>query len=231
MKIAISGTYSSGKTTTTIALEKLTGIPRTHAKTMREILPKTLPGKKLEDVTGPELVQLGIRRLTERAVYESKLDDFFSDGSSLHEWVYGTIRMEIGIHPNKDTDKGFIELPEGIKTLKEVMSNFGDVAKDHALETYDEFIHLPVEFPIVEDGHRPVSEVFRNKSDELLLNTVKELQIPYHVVGGSIHERLHKIIEIYGFEPKMSIEQAIKEAQMEVNNSKIEIEKTFYNEK
>lgn len=45
MNLAISGTYSSGKTTTTLALAYLTGIPRTHAKTMREILPDALPGK------------------------------------------------------------------------------------------------------------------------------------------------------------------------------------------
>ncbi|MDU7016005.1 MAG: AAA family ATPase, partial [Streptococcus mitis] len=63
MKIAISGTYSTGKTTTTLALAFYTGLPRTHAKTMREILPIALPGKRLEDATGPELVQLGIRRL------------------------------------------------------------------------------------------------------------------------------------------------------------------------
>ena len=36
MKIAISGTYSTGKTTTTLALAFYTGLPRTHAKTMRD---------------------------------------------------------------------------------------------------------------------------------------------------------------------------------------------------
>ena len=74
MKIAISGTYSTGKTTTTLALSYYTNLSQTHAKTMREILPKALPGKRLEDVTGPELVQLGIRRLMERAVRESHLE-------------------------------------------------------------------------------------------------------------------------------------------------------------
>lgn len=43
-KIVISGTYCTGKTTITLALEKATGIPATHALTMREILPDLFPG-------------------------------------------------------------------------------------------------------------------------------------------------------------------------------------------
>src|SRR5439155_22829867 len=38
LKLAISGTFSSGKSTTTEALSIATGIPRTHAKTSRQLL-------------------------------------------------------------------------------------------------------------------------------------------------------------------------------------------------
>ncbi|MBJ6941930.1 AAA family ATPase, partial [Vibrio cholerae] len=47
MKIAISGTYSTGKTTLTEALSIATQVPRTQARTMREILPDAVPGKTL----------------------------------------------------------------------------------------------------------------------------------------------------------------------------------------
>lgn len=227
MKIAISGTYSTGKTTTTLALAHLTGIPRTHAKTMREILPKAIPGKKLEEVNGPELVQLGIRRLIERAVYESKLTDFVSDGSSLHEWVYGMVRTDLGIHPDKDLDEGHINLAENNDYLKQVMTNFGSVAKDHAKETYSSFVHLPVEFPLKEDGHRPVSETFRKASDELLLTTIKELKIPVHIVGGTLEERLDKISRIYNLDKVMPISQAIVLANEEIEQERINNEKVF----
>ena len=101
LRIAVSGTYSTGKTTTTIALSLVTGIPRTHARTMREILPEAIPGKTLEDCKPAELLQLGMRRFIERAVFESHCKGgFFSDGSSLHEWVYGKARMIVGINPN-----------------------------------------------------------------------------------------------------------------------------------
>lgn len=217
MKIAISGTYSSGKTTTTLALSLLTGIPSTQAKTMREILPHALPGKTLEEATGPELIQLGIRRLLERAVAESKLDRFISDGSSLHEWVYGMARTRYGLYPGKSEYVG----KQGNEFFRDVMINFGNVSKDHAIKSYDSFIHLPIEFPLKEDGHRLVSEEFRAYSNELLINTLIELKIPFHVVGGSIAERLNTIIELYSLKTYMTVEEAILKSTEIINKSKI----------
>lgn len=224
MKLAISGTYSTGKTTTTLALSYLTGIPRTHAKTMREILPEALPGKKLEECSPAELFQLGMRRYAERAVHESHLPNgFISDGSSIHEWVYGKVRVNVGINPSKAT--GLLkEKSEEMKFFEEVMDNMGAVMKQHAKRTYDEFIHLPVEFPLVEDGHRPVSEFFRKLSDELLIKTLNELGIEYHIVSGTIKERLIKILDIYKFKTVMDIDEAIKLAISETSKMQTAIE-------
>ncbi|WP_416969611.1 AAA family ATPase [Streptomyces sp. 4F14] len=205
-RIAVSGTYCTGKTTTTIALAHLTGVPRTHARTMREILADALPGKRLEECSAPELIQLGIQRYTERAVHESRLTGgFLSDGSSLHEWVYGKVRVRAGIHPTDgydatDTPPDFYE---------EVVDSLGAVFQRHARTAYDVFVHLPVEFALVEDGHRPVSERFRRMSDELLRTTLDELAIPYHVVGGPIEERLATIVDIFGLPTRMSLAHAV----------------------
>jgi hypothetical protein len=215
MKLAISGTYCTGKTTTSIALAHLTGIPRTHAKTMREILPEAFPGKTLEECTGPELFELGIRRYVERAVHESHLPDgFVSDGSSLHEWVYGTVRMSVGIHPDDGEPK-----PEAIaqaRLFAEVIKHFGAVVKQHASRTYDAFVHLPVEFPLVADGHRPVSERFRQLSDQMLRDTLAELGIPHQVVGGTIPQRLTRIVELYDLPTVCGVDEAIAAAQAEL---------------
>ncbi len=224
MRLAISGTYSSGKTTTTLALSYLTGIPRTHAKTMREILPEALPGKRLEECSMPELFQLAIRRYSERAVHESKLvDNFLSDGSALHEWVYGKGRLAFGINPEDPAASESLD-PLIKNTYSEFIENLGCVVKQHAKKTYDEFIHLPVEFPLAKDGHRPVSENFRNMSDQLLIETLEELNIKYHVVSGSIEERLKKILEIYDFKPVIAIEEAINSAIAETSAMQTEIE-------
>ena len=66
MRIAISGTYSTGKTTLSVALGFLTGIPVTCARTMREILPVAFPGYSLEQCNSIQLMALGMRRFVER---------------------------------------------------------------------------------------------------------------------------------------------------------------------
>ncbi|VTR76001.1 AAA family ATPase [Cellulomonas hominis] len=213
MRIAISGTYSSGKTTTSLALAHLTGIPQTRAKTMREILPDALPGKRLEEATAADLVQLGMIRYAERAVHESHLPDgYVSDGSSLHEWVYGKIRTFTGIHPTDDVQE-HRELTETERVFDDVMDAVGQVAKRHAKSSYDVFIHLPIEFPLAADGHRPVSERFRGLCDELLLTTLRELDIPHHVIGGSLADRLTRITDALDLRKVIPVDIAIEAAK------------------
>ncbi|MFF7989526.1 AAA family ATPase [Kitasatospora xanthocidica] len=214
MKLAISGTYSSGKTLTTMALAHLTGIPRTHAKTMREILPHAVPGKTLEECNAAELIQLVMRRYVERAVHESHLPGgYISDGSSLHEWTYATVRVTVGINPNESIGLESVEKTDEIRFYEQVVSQLGVALKQYAKETYDAFVHLPIEFPLDPNGHRPVNERFRVLSDEHLLNVLDELKIPTHIIGGTIPERLEGITEVFGLPRVLSIEDAIEAAK------------------
>ncbi|SFW78678.1 AAA family ATPase [Amycolatopsis australiensis] len=214
MRLAISGTYSVGKTLTTMAVSHLTGLPRSAALTMRELLPISVPGKTLEECTAAEIIMLITRRNQGRAVNESHLPDgFVSDGSSLHEWCYGTVRVLVGINPNESVDLENVELTDELSFYAEVMRQIGVPAKQHAKQSYDSFVHLPIEFPLVEDGHRPVNERFRALADRMLLENLEELGIPVHIVGGTIPQRLQKILDIYGFAPRMSIDEAIERAQ------------------
>ncbi|MCZ7459563.1 AAA family ATPase [Streptomyces sp. WMMC940] len=216
MKLAIAGTYSVGKTLTTMAVAHLTGLPRSSAKTMRELLPISIPGKTLEECTPAELIMLIMRRNQERAVNESHLPEgFVSDGSSLHEWAYGTVRVLVGINPNESVQLDSVELTDEIRFYGNVLEQMGVPAKQHAKAAYDSFVHLPIEFPLVPDGHRPVNERFRSLADELMLKTLNELSIPYHTVGGTIPERLQKIVDIYGIKPVMNIDEAIQKARAE----------------
>jgi hypothetical protein len=211
MKLAISGAYSSGKTTTSIALSYLTGIPRTHAKTMREILPEVLPGKRLEDCAVPELLQLGMIRYAERAVHESMLPyGFISDGSSLHEWVYGKARVRFGLHPGKCLPNGGFESSEQRLLFESVIDAMGAVMLRHAKQTYDAVAHLPIEFPLAADGHRPVSEEFRALCDELLLSTLAQEGIPVFVIGGSLAARLEQFVEVFALPTIMSVRRAVE---------------------
>ncbi|MFF2149159.1 AAA family ATPase [Kitasatospora sp. NPDC058190] len=228
MKLAVSGTYSSGKTFTVMALSHLTGMPRTLAKTMREILPEALPGKALAECTPPEFLQLVMRRHVERAVHENLLGDgFVSDGSSLQEWIYGTLRVRAGINPSASA-----HLAEGqavprtaeMDFFEQVMVQYGSAFKQHVAKTYDTFVHLRNELPIVADGHRPMNDQFRRLCDEMLLDSFAEMGMPYHVIGGTIAERLQQIVKLFDLPALIPVDEAIRRAKADYGGQDLRLE-------
>jgi hypothetical protein len=217
MRLGITGTYSSGKTLTSLVLSHYLDLPRTEARTMREILPEAAPGKDLEECTSPELMQMIVIRHMERVIHEHDLaPNFVSDGCSLQEWIYGSVRIKYGINPNES-----ISLKPGESVAKtaelayfeKIMLELGKIFKRHVKKSFDLFVHLPNELPLTKDGHRPVNELFRSASDDLLKKTFDELAIPYHIVGGTIEQRADKVSQIIGRKPVMSISDAMGLAQ------------------
>ncbi|MFG3284106.1 AAA family ATPase [Streptomyces sp. NPDC048111] len=217
MRLGISGTYSSGKTLTALALAHYTGLPRTMAKTMREILPEAAPGKTLEECTAAELLQMIVVRHTERVKYEYQLaDGFVSDGSSLQEWIYGALRVRVGINPNDSVglaEGQDVERTAEIAFFDAVMRQLGVSFKQHVKRSFDAFVHLRNELPLSADGHRPVNNRFRTLADERLLEVLAELEIPVHIVGGTLPERLREIVAITGLTPVMTEDEAIAKAR------------------
>lgn len=219
MKLSISGTYSSGKTLTSYALSHYIGIPRIRARTMRELLPLAVPGKTLEQCTAAELIQLIVRRHVERVSHESVLcDGFVSDGSSLQEWIYGSVRGVVGINPNVSahlSDAQVVEQTPELVFFGQVMDQLGVAFKDHVRGTYDVFVHLANELALAKDGHRPVNDRFRSMADEAIGATIDELGIPRHVVAGTVAERISRIAELLDLTPVVSVETAIQRAEAE----------------
>lgn len=214
MRLAVSGTYSTGKTLTTLALSHYTGIPRSAAKTMRELLPLSVPGKTLEECTGAEILMLITRRNTERAVNESHLGDtFISDGSSLHEWIYGTVRVLVGINPTATATLDTVERTPELAFFEEVITQLGVPAKQHAKAGYDAFVRLPVEFPMVADGHRPVNERFRVLADTMIQDEVEALGIPTLTAGGTVAERLRTITAHFDLPRVIPLDEALRRAE------------------
>lgn len=214
MKIAISGTYSTGKTTTTLALSYLTGISKTHAKTMREILPTAYPGKRLEACLPHELIELGIRRFLERCESECQYNNhFISDGCAMQEWIYGTARLKYGLNPNEHILKVKWQKMTNYtsyEVFQKTIETFGLVAKQYVKNNYDVVVHLPIEFAFTPDGHRPVKEKFRSESEKLLLQTYDEWNIKPLFVSGKLEQRLQQIVETLNLPQQMSINEAVE---------------------
>lgn len=217
MKIVISGTYSTGKTTLSLALSYLTGIPKTQAKTMRELLPVTFPGYALTQCAPAQLIELGIRRFTERIEAEIKMNgNFISDGCPIQEWIYGNTRLSTGLNPSENIEivrKWIAANMEEWNVFKQAIDGFGKVVKKYTSTQYDTIIHLPIEFPFVADGHRPTSEFFREESEKTLIETYKEMGISPFIATGSLKERLLRITSHLGLPNLISVEKAMQMAE------------------
>jgi nicotinamide riboside kinase len=199
LRIAVVGAYGNGKTTLTTELSQQFGLPRTHGAAMRD--PAGGSGKSLEECTDPELIQLAVRRFTERAVDEARLSQgFISDGSVLHEWVYTKVRLVLGRHPAPPARLDCAPRSAATVAYEEVVDHIGLLTQQHALDAYDLVVHLPADVPLPE-GHRPISQHFRQVSDQLLLQTLAKRQIPVHVVTGSVQDRVRRCRELAGALP------------------------------
>ncbi|WP_164108678.1 MULTISPECIES: ATP-binding protein [Sphingobacterium] len=216
--IVISGTYCTGKTTLSLALEKATGISTTHALTMREILPILYPGKSLRQCNYAELITLGMRRFEDRIRSEASLPGrFISDGCPLQEWLYGSTRLITGAYPDEYPWKMKLKKLwhyRSYRDFEKLLTAFEGMVKAYTRSHYDLFFHLPVEFPFVADGHRPTSERFRMESEKRLLATYTEMGISPIILSGSMEERINKALEALKIVPQYPIEYYIRHATL-----------------
>lgn len=226
-RLVLSGTYSVGKTTTATALSLATGIPMIQALSAREILLDLYPNRRFQDMQAEELMALGLKRMEERLVAETRLFEtggsFISDGSVLNEWIYGTVRLKIGINPGADwlhqVAKAFLGIP-GRGFFKKYLAAYGTVANLHAKKWYTEVVHLPVEFPMDPDGHRPVSEKYRQISDSELQVAFQKLEIPLVRIGGDQQTRLRKIIDHHGLNQVLELDTALAQARAMIEQNR-----------
>ncbi|MFD5795476.1 AAA family ATPase [Streptomyces diastatochromogenes] len=193
MRIAVVGAYGAGKTTLITAATARTGLPAAHGTPMRD--PLGSRPKPLEEATEPELVQLVVRRHAERLLAEAaQPKGFLSDGSLLHEWVYATVRLAVGLHPGDDREPQAVTAGSD-NPYRQVLDHLGREILHRALDSYDLFVHLPVAFPL-RDEQPPISEHFRALSDRLLLDTLRTAGATVHTVTGGPEARLDALLDL-----------------------------------
>lgn len=229
-RVVVSGTYSTGKTTTATALALATGLPLVDALSAREILTTLYPGRKFHHMSAEELLALGLRRLEERLKAETLLFDqgFISDGSVLNEWAYASVRTRIGLNPGapllQQAVKGVLSLPS-LPFLRKYVRAYEQMAKLHTGETYTDIVHLPVEFDMDPDGHRPVSERYRRLSDRDLVSKFAEIGLTVHQVKGSIEARVTAIIETLELPHVLDVQYAVEQAMNTIAASRESVAK------
>ncbi|MGL5863358.1 MAG: AAA family ATPase [Phycicoccus sp.] len=127
--------------------------------------------------------------------------------------------MQIGINPGAPAWFQAVKKVTGIPVkhfYQSYADALGEVTRRRARHLYDAYVHLPVEFDMHPDGHRPVSEPFRRLSDRLLIDTVSQMGRPHHVVGGTVAERLRTIVDLFDLPLVVPIPEAVDQATARV---------------
>lgn len=173
MFLSISGTHSVGKTTLANSVknsldEKCIVLPEIARVLMRR-------GFKLNrDITEYGIISY----LSEYQKYKSDLSSeiVVSDRSAIDLLSY------VNVNQSKKIRKPFIDLIESI------------VINDKNI--FDEYVYIPIESIMIDDGVRPLSEKYRQDVDLEIKNLFQKYDIKYTVVDGTLEQRVDKFLGI-----------------------------------
>jgi len=178
MKVAITGTHSTGKTTLARRCAASIGVPFVQGDRIAQIMDRYFPGKHLEDLTSADFWFLEKKGLRERISAESRHEQFVSDGCTLNSIAYAL--AECGEEIRKRHD----------------FSEFKRIALSNT-KTYSHIIYLPPEITLEDDGLRPRSQTFRQKVDEIICDLLQGFK--FFTVNGSVKQRVEQVRKIVGY--------------------------------
>lgn len=179
MKLAFTGSHSTGKTTLIREIEK--HVPyHTTIKCVTEVARKIIRRGYLlnNEATEASYVHYINDQLNEEHDITS-YDFFFSDRTLLDPLAYMIANKDF---PGPTIEDYFIQMMENVWLLEQ--------------SRYDLYIYFPIEFPLVFDGIRPPDEKYRQAVDRAILSMLHKHNIPYISVTGSVAERRDQLLQL-----------------------------------
>jgi nicotinamide riboside kinase len=170
LRIAIVGSFSTGKTTLAEALAKRMELPLLP-ETAREVVEL---GFKLDKDATPETEALIFLKQYNNEISER---EFVGDRSLIDVMAYAGWVLD-----NQPRAKE-IALWEECEKL----------AERRLRGNYSHVFYLPIEFPIVLDGLRPDDPAFQEEIDNRVVKILRAHDIDYRTLSGSVEERLQQV--------------------------------------
>lgn len=171
-RIAIVGSFSTGKTTLAEEVADPLALPLLP-EVAREV---AAMGFKLDKDATPEVETLIFLR---QLYNEMSHADFVGDRSLLDVMAYA----------------GWV-LDNKARTEHSVLwDSCVDIATHHLRSQYTHVFYLPIEFPIVPDGLRPLDPGFQGEIDERIRALLDRHSIRYEALTGSVPERTEALID------------------------------------
>ncbi|MBW3595545.1 MAG: ATP-binding protein [Actinobacteria bacterium] len=171
-RIAIVGSFSTGKTTLAEALAEKLNLPLLP-EVAREIV--ELGFKLDKDATPTTEALIFLRQYNN----ELSTDEFVGDRSLIDVMAYAGWVLD-----NQERTKEFYLWDECVR-----------LAERRLRRSYSHVFYLPIEFPIVLDGLRPDDPAFQKDIDERVLSLLRANDIDYVTLTGSVEQRLDQINE------------------------------------
>jgi nicotinamide riboside kinase len=175
LRIAIVGSFSTGKTTLAEALARRLDLPLLP-ETAREVVEL---GFKLDKDATPETEALIFLKQYNN---EISAREFVGDRSLIDVMAYAGWVLD---HQPRSKE---IALWEECEKL----------AERRLRGNYTHVFYLPIEFPIVLDGLRPDDPVFQEEIDNRVVKILRAHDIEYRTLTGSVKERLQQVDEELG---------------------------------
>jgi deoxyadenosine/deoxycytidine kinase len=172
-RIAIVGSFSTGKTTLAEAVAEPLGVPLLP-EAAREVVKL---GFKLDKDATPETETLIFLK---QLYNEMSHPEFVGDRSLIDVLAYAGWVLE-----NREWTKEMALWEECEK-----------IARHHLRSQYTHVVYLPIEFPIVLDGLRPDDPEFQADIDRRVLDLLYVNDIKYETLRGSVEERVEALLAL-----------------------------------
>lgn len=175
LRIAIVGSFSTGKTTLAEALARRLELPLLP-EAAREV---AALGFKLDKEATPEIEALIFLKH-----YNNELatDEFVVDRSMLDIMAYARWILD-----NRPRTKEMA-----------IWEECERLAERRLRTAYTHLYYLPIEFPIVLDGLRPDDPDFQKEIDDRVRGLLDGHSLVHETITGSVEERLDKILRSLG---------------------------------
>lgn len=169
-RIAIVGSFSTGKTTLAELLARRLDLPLLP-EVAREV---AALGFKLDKDATPDTEALIFLKQFNN---ELEMDEFVGDRSLIDVMAYAGWVLD-----NQPHRKEMLLWEECVR-----------LAERRLRTNYSHVFYLPIEFPIVLDGLRPDDPAFQKEIDERVVGLLKSHGIAYSTLSGSVEDRLTQI--------------------------------------
>jgi nicotinamide riboside kinase len=169
-RIAIVGSFSTGKTTLAEALARELDLPLLP-EVAREIVEL---GFKLDKDATPETEAL---ILLKQFNNEMSTPEFVGDRSLIDCMAYA----------------GWVLANQPYKKEMALWEECERLAERRLRTNYSHVFYLPIEFPIVLDGLRPDDPAFQKEIDERIIELLATHSVRYETITGTVDERLAHI--------------------------------------